>query len=125
MFPFKYIYYKNIESISLYTIETISILIMPVTENQRKAQAKYLSNPENRQKKNEWNREYLKTYIYERTDEQKQRNRIAALARYKKQQEKMKVCEELLKYKEIQEFMARMKEKDETAEMCETAVSKN
>ena len=96
---------------------------MPKTsENQKKAQEKYLANPENRAKKNAWNREYLKTHVYIRSDEQKERHRKASLARYHKNQEKLKQCEELLKYDEIKKFMERLKEKEcETVQKCETA----
>ena len=87
---------------------------MPTTENQKKAQSKYLANPENKKKKNEWNAQYKKEikYKYEPTEEQKERYKIYALNKRKEHQEKIRVCEELLKYDEIQKFMARMKEKE-------------
>lgn len=101
---------------------------MPVTESQRKAQVKYLSNPENRKKKNEWNAEYRKTYKYQPTEEQKEQYKLASLVKKRTHEEKIKICEELLKYEEIQKFLAKIKEKNETAETdkkYETDDSKN
>ena len=89
---------------------------MTTTESQKKAQAKYLANPENKAKTNMWNREYSKNYVYERSEEQKERNRIYARERYYKTKNQLKVCLELLKYEEIQNFMAKMNELSETAE---------
>ena len=57
---------------------------MPTTESQKKAEAKYLANPENKAKNNMWNREHSKNYVYERSEEQKERNRIYARERYYK-----------------------------------------
>ena len=91
------------------------------TENQKKAQEKYLANPENREKKNIWNREYHKNYVYVRSEEQKERNRIYAREIYYKKKQQIKVCEELLKYDEIKKFLEKMKEKEnETAEKIES-----
>ena len=80
---------------------------MPLTESQRRAQKKYLSNPENRQRKNKYDAEYKKAhnYKYEISDEQNEQYRLASIVRRRTKEEKLKIYDELLKHEEIQKII--------------------